>query len=226
MKQATFIGILVSVAGLPAYAAGPVQSFSRAGEVTRSEELQSARRLVTAADPRAGLLITPAPFPATRVDGPDREELGRIWHARSPVGNRTPIRELVFGEPGPGAFGAPAEGIAELIWVQPEEIDAVIALSPWQRVDDQTLRQILRQEKNLGRTRFNVSNERLLNELRAAQNQWLEEQGYILNVRTHTNSAAAGATESAATTPASDIQPRGVIRVIPSKPAAKVAQAE
>lgn len=206
-----------------AFAGQPVQTYTRSGEPSRSEGLRSLRGFIPAADPREGLLITPAPHPDAKVDSPDREELGRAWSARGPVGNRTPVSELVRGQPGAASFGAAASELDQVVWVQPEEIDTVVALSPWQQVDDSTLRQILRHERNLGNTRFNPSSERLLNELRAAQKQWLEEQGYILNVRTHVNNAARPSEPSVK--PASEIKPRGVIRVVPQAPAAKTADA-
>lgn len=220
MSIVALSSIVASVAG-----AQTVQTYTRGPEPSRSEGLRSLRPFIVAGDPRPGLLITPAPFPDNRIDGPDRAENGRLWYARGPIGNRTPVREQVFGRPGPGSFGAPAETIADVIWIQPEEITSVVAISPWQQIDAFTLKQIQRQEKNLGKTVDSPSSARLLSELRAAQHQWLQEQGYILNVRTHVNAAAASRTSEEAAVKPTSIQPRGVIRVVPQKPADKVAAA-
>lgn len=223
MDRRILSALIVVACASTALAEHCVQTYSRSSDPSRSEGLRSRRSYIPAGDPRPGLLITPAPFPTNRTDSPDRPEIGRVWEARAPIGNRTPIRETVWGHPGPASFGAPADAVHEVIWVQPAEIDAVVAVSPWQRIDDHTLRQILRQEKNLGRTRFNPSSARLLNELRQAQDQWLREQGYIRTVRTHVSPHADGAGEAPAVRPTA-VQPRGVIRVVPNNPG-KVANA-
>lgn len=229
---------LLSAAAGQAMADGPVREFVRAPQrVTASEELQSRRTLITAADPRSGLLITPAPFPANRIDDPDRLENGRVWVTRGPVGSRTPIRESVYGRPGASSFGAGQEEIGLVIFVQPSELRSVVGISPFQQIDENTLAQIQRQEPNLGKTSDSPRSARLLAELRAAQHQWLEEQGYVLTVRTHVNPAALrdhsrqrsasggeGGGEGA-TKPAS-IKPRAVIRVVPQQRPDPVASAE
>ncbi len=198
--------------------AEPVQTYTRAGEPSRSEGLRSLRPFIVAADPRPGLLMTPAPFPSNRVDSPDRAENGRVWAARVPIGNRTPMRELVRGLPGAASLGADVDSLDQVVWVQPEEITTPIAISPWQQVDAFTLRQVQRQEPFLGKTVDSPRSARLLVELREAQNQWLEEQGYILNVRTHVNATSRQRAERGGEAPAvrpTSIKPRGVIRVVP-----------
>jgi hypothetical protein len=218
MDRRLIVTIIVAVCASSALAE-PVQTYTRSGEPSRSEGLRSLRPFIVAGDPRPGLLITPAPFPNNRVDSPDRAENGRIWAARVPVGNRTPIRELVRGLPGAASYGASAETLDEVVWVQPDEITTPIAISPWQQVDGFTLKQIQRQERFLGKTVDSPDSARLLDELRQAQHQWLEEQGYILSVRTHMNPAARQRAERNAVGPATQptsIKPRGVIRVQPS----------
>lgn len=225
MERRIIVSLLVAACASAA-SAEPVQSYTRSGEPSRSEGLRSLRPFIPAGDPRPGLLITPAPHPSGRVDSPDRVEIGRVWSARTPVGNRSPMRELVRGLPGAGSYGASADTLDEVIWVQPDEISTVVAISPWQVIDGFTLKQIQRQEKFLGKTVDSPSSARLLNELRQAQHQWLEEQGYILSVRTHVNHAAPRRAEGgveAATQPTS-IKPRGVIKVTPSAPG-KIADA-
>lgn len=222
--------IVLLVVGLwaPGALAEPVQTYTRSAEPSRSEGLRSLRPFIPAGDPRPGLLITPAPFPSNRIDSPDRFENGRVWAARSPIGNRTPIRELTRGLPGAASYGADEDSLDEVVWVQPDEITTAIAISPWQQIDGFTLRQIQRHEKNLGKTVDSPSSARLLSELRAAQHQWLEEQGYILNVRTHVNPAsrsqAAASAEPAVQPTSAKPRPRGMIRVIPGAPK-KVADA-
>lgn len=212
------IASLIVAACASGASAEPVQSYTRRGEPSRSEGLRTLRPYITAADPRPGLLITPAPFPNNRVDSPDRTENGRVWAARVPVGNRTPIRELVRGVPGAASLGADVDTLDQIVWVQPDEITTPIGISPWQRIDGFTLKQIQRQEPFLGRTVDSPESARLLSELRQAQHQWLEEQGYILSVRTHFNAASRQRAERGGEAPAvqpTSIKPRGVIRVAP-----------
>lgn len=212
------LSMFVVAACASATLAEPVQSYTRSGEPSRSEGLRSLRPFITAADPREGLLITPAPFPNNRIDSPDRIENGRVWAARVPVGNRTPIRELTRGLPGAASLGADIDTLDQIVWVQPEEITTPIAISPWQRVDEFTLKQIQRQERFIGRTVDSPESARLLTELRQAQHQWLKEQGYILRVRTHVNAQSTRHADRGGEPPAvqpTSIKPRGVIRVVP-----------
>lgn len=111
---------------------------------------------------RDELLVTPAPYPANRVDSPARAENGRLWMSRTPVGNRTPIREQVFGDHGPAAYGAPWHEADRLIFVRIGHTP--IAISPW------------RNYSKPGFERFE-----------RARQQWLREHGYIESVRTHVN---------------------------------------
>lgn len=218
----TLAALVVLVSGTHCLAAQPVQEYTRDAVPSRSEGLRSARMLVPAADPRAGLLITPAPYPSNRTDDPSRQQNGRMWITRAPVGNRTPLIESTRGGPGPASFGAGPESLDDLIFVQPSELRSVVALSPWQNVDANTLAQIQRLEPNLGKTVDSPESARLLTELRSAQHQWLREEGYILRVRTHTSGAPAEDTSAPAVRSASDeIKPRAVIRVVPQQPPSK-----
>jgi hypothetical protein len=108
-----------------------------------------------------------------------------------------------------------------------------VGISPFQQIDENTLAQIQRQEPNLGKTSDSPRSARLLAELRAAQQQWLEEQGYVLTVRTHVNPAAlaredrrAAAGEAEGQTEPAAIKPRAVIRVVPQQRRDPVASAE
>lgn len=204
-----------------ALAAGPVREYSRDPDISRSEQLRSVRPLVPAADPRTGLLINPAPYPNNRTDDADRLQNGRLWVSRAPVSSRYPIAERTLTQPGPASYGAAPEAHQELIFVQPSDIRSVVGISPWQTIDASTLRQIQRLEPNLGKTVDSPESERLLNELRAAQHQWLKEEGYIQRVRTHVNTDAepsATAEAQADVEPAKEIKPRAVIRVQPVTP--------
>lgn len=223
------IASLFVVASCAVAQAEPVQSYTRCGEPSRSEGLRSLRPFIPAADPRPGLLITPAPFPNNRIDSPDRVENGRIWAARLPVGNRTPIRELTRGLPGAASLGAHPDTLDEIVWVQPDEITTPIAISPWQHIDAFKLKQIQRQERFIGRTVDSPESARLLSELRLAQHQWLEEQGYILSVRTHVNARSHERAERGGEAPAvqpTSIKPRGVIRVVPGAQEKEASAAE
>jgi hypothetical protein len=225
----TLAALVVLASGTHCLAAQPVQEYTRDGVPSRSEGMRSIRPLVPAADPRDGLLITPAPYPSNRTDDVAREQNGRLWITRGPVGNRSPLSEATRGGPGPASFGAGPESLDELLFVQPSDLRSVVAISPWQDIDARTLKQIQRIEPNLGKTVDSPESERLLNELRAAQHQWLREEGYILRVRTHTSGSAVRTADASSPQPAKDeIKPRAVIRVVPQAPAptvGRVAQA-
>lgn len=227
MHSTRLLAVIVPFIASAAFAASePVQTYTADPIPSRSEGLRSVRPFIPAADPRAGLLITPAPFPAAHVDSPSRLENGRLWIARSPVGNRTPVNEIVRGVPGAGSYGAAPELLDELVFVQPTERRAVIGVSPWQTIDADIYRQVQRLDPNLPRNPDAPRAARLVNELRAGQHQWLEERGYILNVRTHINPAPLSPDRSV---DAGAIKPRGVIRVVPTAPKnspARMAAAE
>lgn len=215
----TLAALVVLASGTHCLAAQPVQEYTRDGVPSRSEGMRSSRPLVPAADPRNGQLITPAPYPSNRTDDIVREQNGRMWITRGPVGNRSPLSEATRGGPGPAAFGAGPESLDDLIFVQPDELRSVVAISPWQDIDADTLRQIQRLEPNLGKTVDSPESARLLKQLRDAQHQWHREQGYILRVRTHTSGSASQMADASGMQPAKDeIKPRAVIRVVPQTP--------
>ncbi len=111
---------------------------------------------------RDAVLAEQAPYPAGRVDSVHRPELGRVWMSRSPIGSRTPIAEQVFPEPGPASYGAAADHVNDLILVRVNT--QLIEINPWERIDN-----------------------RGLQHLEYARNQWLKEQGWVGGVRTHVN---------------------------------------
>lgn len=158
-----------------------------------------------------GLLVTAAPYPNNRVDDPRRAQNGRLWVPRTPVGSRTPIRESVYGFPGPSAYGAPVGAIDDVIYVQTREPLPLVTVSPWVNLDEQNIRHLKRERPWLRRTGS------VLADLRQAQVQYLTEQGYIQKVRTHVNPAhfarAVGGGEGHAAVSVKDIKPRAVIRV-------------
>ncbi len=203
---------------------GPVRTYTRNPDPSRSAGLQTTRPFNPAGDPRRGLLITPAPYPDAKADGPDRVENGRIWVSRSPVGNRTPIREQPRGFPGPASYGAGTDRHDDVIFVQTDLLRSVVAISPWVRIEelDRQVQNFIDTEQPFysgSRRLTRLQGPRILKELREAQNQWLQEQGYILNVRTHVNPATV--VEQMASAPAEERpEPRAVIRVVPhGKPA-------
>jgi len=111
---------------------------------------------------RADLLATPAPYPAERVDSPDRLENGRLWVPRSPIGSRTPIPEQVYSHPGAAYYGAAPSENHTVAYTRIGH--QIIAFDP-----------------------FATYAENGFEDFRAAKNQWLREQGYVLKVRTHVN---------------------------------------
>ncbi|MFM9957207.1 MAG: hypothetical protein ACKVZJ_03960 [Phycisphaerales bacterium] len=163
-------------------------------------------------------LVTAAPYPSNRPDDVRRIQNGRLWVPRTPIGTRTPIRESVYGFPGPGAFGAPVEAINDTIYVQTREPLPLVTVSPWVNLDTDNIRQIRRDRPWLRRPQS------VLADLRAAQVQHLTEQGYIQKVRTHVNPTSVAkfmamergealAEGGSAMVDAKDIKPRAVIRV-------------
>lgn len=111
---------------------------------------------------RDKILLTPRPYPANRPVGVDRSAGGKLWHARYPVGSRTPIPEQVYPGPGPASYGAPAEMADRVIFVDVNHVP--IAINPW---------------RTYGQDGFK--------EFRLARNYWLRENGYVQKVRTHVN---------------------------------------
>lgn len=165
-----------------------------------------------------GRLVTAAPYPSNRPDDPRRIQNGRLWIPRSPVGTRTPIRESVYGLPGPASYGAPAGAIDDVIYVQTREPLPVVVVSPWVNLDQQNIKHMRRDRPWIRRA------DSVLEDLRRAQVQHLTEQGYIQKVRTHVNPATLArmmnegkpvADANAVPRPAAadDIKPRAVIRV-------------
>lgn len=155
-----------------------------------------------------GLLVTAAPYPSNRVDDPRRAQNGRLWVPRTPIGTRTPIRESVYGQPGPASYGAPVGAIDDVIYVQTREPLPIVAVSPWVNLDTQTIKHLRRERPWIRRAPGVVE------DLRRAQNQWLTEQGYIQKVRTHVNPASLEKPSAGARgARGADILPRAVIRV-------------
>lgn len=80
--------------------------------------------------------------------------------------------------------GAPPGSINQLIYVQPSENIPPIAISPFQSIDEDTRERLLRTRPWLRRT------DKIVNELRQAQSQWLREQGLAYTPRTVVNTDA------------------------------------
>ncbi|MCA9312558.1 MAG: hypothetical protein KDA21_15190 [Phycisphaerales bacterium] len=154
---------------------------------------------------RDQLLFVPAPWPANRVDDPRREELGRIWYSRTPVGNRSPLAEQVYVMPGAAAYGASPEHIDDLIEVRADVVPIII--SPWEEINDVDEHYLRRYRPWIKPT----EREQMIAEMRRAQHLWLKEQGYLGGVRTHVNPARP-VTGQAASDP---VRPRAVIRLRP-----------
>lgn len=107
-------------------------------------------------------LWEPRPWPAQRVDSPDRAENGRLWHSSFPIGNRTPLAQQWYGRHGAAAYGAPADLNNHAIYAR--IVHTPIAISPWQTYGEDGM-----------------------HNYRQARNIWLREQGWVLKVRTHVN---------------------------------------
>lgn len=167
-----------------------------------------------ASDTGAGRINTSGLYPSNRPDDPRRAQNGRLWIPRSPVGTRTPIRETVYISPGPAAFGAPADAMNDVLFVQPDHLLPTEIISPWANLDlppngpDRPGRQAARYAPSQ------------IRDLRTAQLRYLADQGYILKVRTHVNPATLAAMSDAPPAPgakpraaAKEIEPRAVIRI-------------
>lgn len=204
------VALVVALAPAAALAA-TVQTYTRGGELSRGEGLITTRGFVPGADPRFGPLLTAQPFPDNRTDSPSRVENGRLWSPRYPIGSRSIISELPLGFPGAAGFGAPPEANNAVIFVDTSVPGLPpIAISPFVDQDEQTVDLVIEQIPFIGSSTILTSNRRdqIIRDLREARNQWLEEQGFILNVRTHVNAATLARGGQAATTPA----PSAVIR--------------
>lgn len=212
----TTLAILAGLTVSSTLAAGPVNTYTRSADPSRSEGLRTNRQFVPGADPRDDGLISPEPYPVTRTDDPRRPQLGRVWFGRLPIGSRTPTAELPLGGfPGPGGYGAPPDAAHDVIFVQTSLPLPVIAISPWTTLDSQITDQIERDIPYIRRTRTDLRSARILQELREAQHQWLREQGYILNVRTHINPLPT-VTEDEQDGARAEPEPSAIIRVRPA----------
>jgi len=196
------------------FADGPVQTYQRGVSISRSEGLISTRGFVPAGDFREGRLLNAVPYPMNRTDDPRREQLGRLWHPRTPVGSRSIINELPQGFPGAAGYGATSGQNEDVIFVRSETGLPNIAISPFDTIDDFTFQTIEEQIPFIGRTRTmtKLRKDEVLTELREAKNQWLREQGYIQKVRTHVNAATLVRDRDPIVRDASTIEPRAIIR--------------
>lgn len=216
------IGTLSAMVLAGALAAGPVRTYTREVDPSRSEGLRSGRAYLPIADPRPGdALLTPAPWPDNRTDSPDRVQNGRLWHPRVQVGTRSPLAELPRGEPGAASFGAPPEANDEVIFVRSSLRLPIVAISPFTDLDERTTDEIERNVPMIGRTQTRFRSPQILHELREAQHQWLREQGYILRVRTHVNPATLAPAPVSEQAPAEEAEGMGEGEPQSSGPEAK-----
>jgi len=202
-----------------ALASTPVQTYNRSLTLSRSEGLFTTRTFVPAADVREGRLVGAIPFPVNRTDDPNRVENGRLWVPRSPVGSRSITRELPFGFPGAAGVGAAPGENERVIFVRSGTGLPNIAISPFDTIDDSTFDLIEEQIPFIGSTltRTELRRDEVIAELRAGQNQWLRENGYIQKVRTHINPAVLYGEAQARAIDASTIEPRAIIRKRPAQ---------
>lgn len=215
-RRALVVLALATLAG--AAHADTLRPYSRAGDISRSEGLQSVREFLPAADPRPGLLLNAAPWPSNRVDSPFRAQNGRLWVTRGNIGSRTVVGELPYGYPGPAGYGAPAEGIDDIIFVRSKTGLPMVAISPWTTINSDTTDLIANEVPFLWRSLSLTStrSSEIRKELERAQHLWLREQGYIQTVRQHVNLRARAAAEHAGTP--REVEPSAIIRVHPPKP--------
>lgn len=163
------------------------------------------------------LLVTRPPYPAGRTARTVTRDSGLLWYSTSPIGTRTPINSDTLTFPGPTYFGAPTDASTDLIMVRTREPLPLVALSPYTRFQDIDLALLKREMPWIRRTPT------IQRDIQRAQHLWLRENGMILGVRTHVHPATIAAAHVAAeadaeSTPAADIQPRGVIKVHPQDP--------
>ncbi len=142
---------------------------------------------------RDSYIDEPKPWPANRVDDPDRIQLGRLWHSEFPIGNRTPLNQQWNGRIGAADYGAPGYMNDQIIYARVNH--AAIAINPW--------------------VPFNQNG---FDDFRTAQNIWLREQGWVLGVRTHVNAMYQNQANMYAD--AGEITPRATIEILrdPSAP--------
>ena len=133
---------------------------------------------------RDRVLAEPRPWPANRVDSPDRIENDRLWYSRWPIGNRTPLAEQAYGRISAATYGAPASLDDAVIFARINH--AAVAISPWRPFTSDGFQ-----------------------EYRTAQNIWLREQGWVLGVRTHVNDMYMVEAETAEITPRATIEIHG-----------------
>lgn len=141
---------------------------------------------------RDGALLTPPPYPANRAEDVRRPETGRLWVSRFPIGNRTPLGEL---RPGAAQYGGTP---ADDRWIYVRMGPTALPVDPWSDYS------------SCG-----------LPGLEAARNQWLRDNGYVLQVRTHVNARFAGGQSSRSMYGQALPTPRATIRLddeLPRRP--------
>ncbi|TVQ82229.1 MAG: hypothetical protein EA380_00645 [Phycisphaeraceae bacterium] len=211
--------VVIALATLAGAAhADTLRPYSRAGDISRSEGLQTVREFLPAADPRPGLLLNAEPWPSNRVDSPFRAQNGRLWATRGNIGSRTVVGELPYGYPGPAAYGAPASGIDDIIFVRSKTGLPMVAISPWTTINSDTTDLISSEVPFLWRSLSLTSTRtpEIRRELERAQHLWLREQGYIQTVRQHVNLRARAAAEHVDNR--REVEPSAIIRMHPPKP--------
>ncbi|MEM8836373.1 MAG: hypothetical protein AAGD00_11215 [Planctomycetota bacterium] len=233
------ITAVAAIAALASASFAQVNSYTRSSEPSRDSGFETSRGFLPLGDPRNEPILNAAPFPVNRIDDVSRLENGRVWTSRLPIGGRTEVDELTLGGfPGPAGFGAPESELGRVIFVRLSYDNLpVVAISPYQRLDDEIV-DILARDFPFVRTpgrralqfvRTEDRSAEILEELRAAKNLWLDEQGYIKTVRTHVNGRALMQGVDARGVSNGPIEPRAIIRVRPEPqdmPGADRASAE
>jgi hypothetical protein len=138
---------------------------------------------VVAVVPENGRLLSVNPYPDRTVDSTARPGFVQPYRtAATPLQQRLERHYALGG--GPIEFGAPISMADDLIGVRVSALASPVLISPWDSVNEATADEIRRQLPF-------VRDDGLVNDLRLSRNQFLEQRGYILNVRSFGGSPAS-----------------------------------
>lgn len=172
--------------------------------------------LVTGVPLTNGNLLNTQPYPPyARPKTVTYTNGGRLW---APATAADKIYSSLYPGGGPATVGADL-GLADArFFVRPNsEPFPDVILSPWQQIDQTTFDDLTRRRPWLRRSPSRTDG--LIMELRAAQNEWLRQTGYINHVRTHVNARSLDNDASGAESNIGSAEPSAVIKLKPAKPA-------
>ena len=158
-----------------------------------------------------GNILHPLPYPYNRTRTTTFTHGGRLW---APANSTQRILSSLYPGRGPAASGAGLDEGNLVFFVRPltPELDTNlfpdVALSPWQTINEDTFNDIIRRRPWLKRSPERTGD--LIEELRAAQREFMRQQGLVAGVRTHVNARSLANEQGEKRS--GDVEPSAIIR--------------